>query len=280
MSSGRGSRVGSSGAPRELGGRVRVCTADNAGPLTLDGTRSYLVGGERCALIDPGPDLAGQLERLQRLAAGRRVESICLSHAHPDHAAAAERAARAFGVRVHASSETLHRLGIDGEALDDGDPIEVDGERRALTALATPGHSHDHLCFWRSADRLLFTGDLVLGSGTTVILHPDGEMGAYLASLTRLLSLRPRRILPGHGEPVENPMRLLNEYRTHRLERERQIAESVRRGARSVAEIRRRLYGELEPALQTAAEASIRAHLAHLAAKGMKLPRLEGHEPR
>lgn len=245
---------------------VRACVAGNSGPLTLDGTRTYLVGEERCVLIDPGPAGKAQLQRLERLTSGRRVEAVCLTHAHADHAGAAAEAARRFGAPVAASPETLRRLGLRGRALTEGDEVSVDGEPGALQALEAPGHTADGLVYFRRADRLLFTGDTVLGRGTAVILHPDGRVGEYLATLARLADLRPSRILPGHGDPVDDPLRVLAEYRRHRLERGRQVERAVRAGARSVAEVRRRVYGELPAGLEGAAEASVRAHLAHLAA--------------
>jgi glyoxylase-like metal-dependent hydrolase (beta-lactamase superfamily II) len=258
-----------------LGNGLRVATADNPGPLTLDGSRSYLAGDDPAVLIDPGPASSGQQELLQRLVEGRTVSLVCLTHAHADHAAAATEAADRFGCDVAASAETLARLDLVGRALADGEEIPVDrdadGDRSRLRVLATPGHTGDHLSFLWLPGRQLFTGDLVLGSGTSVILHPDGDVGAYLASLERLIGENPAVILPGHGEPVTRPGDVLRDYVEHRLEREAQIAAALAElddEERSVEAIRDRVYGPLPPGIERAANASIRAHLRHIELRG------------
>lgn len=258
---------------------LRCAVADNPGPMTLDGTRSYLVGRREAVLLDPGPAGAGQADRLARLLEdGPAVTAVCLSHAHPDHAGGAARVARELGVPLAASAGTLARLGADGRALEDGDEMPLDGGRASLAALATPGHSADHLAYLWRPEGAVFTGDLVLGSGTAMVGHPDGHMGSYLASLERLLELDPTRLYPGHGEPVDDAEAKLRGYAAHRRDREEQVLEAVREGAGSVAEVRRRVYGELPEGLAWAAEASIRAHLAHLEERGEPLPAVAGRD--
>lgn len=257
---------------RELGEGVGVVVADNPGPLTLDGTRSYRVGRRRALLIDPGPDVPDQMSRLRELVGEATVQHVCLTHAHADHAGLARAASQAFGAPLAASAETLDRLGLEGLALQGGDLLEVDAGASYLHVLETPGHSADSLCFYLRPIDWLFSGDTVLGAGSSLIAHPDGRLGSYLASLARLISLRPTRILPGHGEPLAEAGRVLEEYRLHRLERERQVMAAIEAGASSVESIRRDVYGELSSGLRKAAEASIRAHLAHLSEQG----RLEG----
>jgi glyoxylase-like metal-dependent hydrolase (beta-lactamase superfamily II) len=246
--------------------------------MTLDGTRSYLVGHRQAVLLDPGPADGAQMERVQRLVEARRVRAVCLTHAHPDHAGGAERVAEELGAPVAGSRATLDRLGLDGRILEDGDLLEVDRGERALRVLATPGHASDHLSYFLMPDRALFTGDLVLGEGSAMVGHPDGNVGDYLASLERLVSLRPERLHPGHGPTVEDAVGRLEAYRRHRLEREDQIREAVGEGARSVREIRSRVYGDVPGELEWAAEASVRAHLAHLEATGAELPPIERRE--
>ena len=258
----------------ELGSGLRCAVADNAGPMTLDGTRTYLVGEREAVLLDPGP-AEGLEARLDGLAAGREVTAVVLTHAHPDHAAGASGAARRTGATLAASPATLERTGLDGRPLDDGDVLAVDGGPSGLTALATPGHADDHLCFWWPAERAVFTGDLVLGSGSAMVGHPDGHMGRYLDSLERLRGLAPDRLYPGHGDPVQTADDRLVGYLRHRREREAQVRRAVEEGAASVAEVRRRVYGELPRGLDRAAEASIRAHLEHLGERGIDLPELE-----
>jgi len=257
---------------------LRTIVAGNPGALTLDGTRSYAVGGESAVLIDPGPPGRPQMERLRAGLGDLNIDTICLTHAHADHSGAASAIASERGATIAASPETLHRTGLSGIPLRDGDALSVDGDDEALIALETPGHTADHLCFLLSSERFLFSGDLVLGCGTSVILHPDGQVDAYLASLTRLIGLRPRRIFPAHGEPLVDPIRRLEELRSHRLERETQIKRALETGARTVQAIRTQVYGKLDPGLKTAAAASIRAHLAHLAAIGVHLPESLGSD--
>ncbi len=259
-------------AAGELGEGVGVVVADNPGPLTLDGTRCYRIGARRAVLLDPGPDRAGGMDRLLELVGEADVEWVGLTHAHHDHAALAPRAAEEFGAPLAASPQTLARLGLEGRPLGDGDRLEVDDGSAYLDVLETPGHSADSLSFCLQPARWLFTGDTVLGEGSTLVAPPDGEMSSYLASLSRLISLRPERILPGHGPPVAEAGTLLEAYRNHRLERERQIRDALEAGAGSLDAIRRRVYPELEAGLASAAEASVRAHLAHLAERGLLPP--------
>lgn len=251
---------------------LRIVLAENPGPLTLDGTRSYVVGRSRLVVVDPGPDDPSHLERLIRVVAGRPVEAVCLTHSHPDHSAAAESASRSLGAPIAASPESLRRLGLRGRPLTEGERLEVDDGAGSLEAIHTPGHASDHLCYLWRPWRAVFTGDLVLGSGTSLIVHPDGTLGSYLASLARLVALRPALLFPGHGEPIAEPVRRLERYRAHRLMRTDQILDAIRRGAGSLEEIRRSVYGELPERLAEAAELSILAHLAYLREAGHELP--------
>lgn len=223
-------------------------------------------------VLDPGPALEGQVARLAAALADAEVEAICVTHAHPDHAGCAVEAAERLGAPVAAGAETLRRLGAEGRRLRDGDELAVDGDASRLQALATPGHSGDHFSYLWLPERALFTGDLVLGTGSSLVAHPDGSVGAYLASLARLASVRPRRILPGHGPPVDEPTARLEAYRRHRLEREEQILEAVRAGAEDPDAIRARVYGRLPESLARAARLSILAHLRHLTETGHDLP--------
>lgn len=257
---------------------LRCAVAGNAGPMTLDGTRNYLVGRREAVLLDPGPADGEQERRIAALVGDRGVVAVCLTHAHPDHADGAAHLARRLDAELTASGATLERLEARGRPLEDGDAVEVDGGDRQLRALETPGHAADHLAFLLVPGRSLFTGDLVLGRGSAMVGHPDGHVGDYLASLERLARLRPARLHPGHGPAVEDPADRLEAYRRHRLEREEQIREAVEDGAAGVPEIRRRVYGPLPDGLEWAAEASIRAHLVHIEERGGELPPLRGRE--
>lgn len=263
-----------------LGDRLRVATADNSGPLTLDGSRSYLVGGDPAVLIDPGPAGSGQQQLLQRLVGDRTLSLVCLTHAHADHAGAARDAADRLRCTVAASAETLARLDLTGQVLEDGAEIpvdaNVDGAESRLRVLATPGHTSDHLSYLWLPGRQLFTGDLVLGSGTSVILHPDGDVDAYLTSLERVIGEKPVVILPGHGERVIRPAELLREHIEHRLDREAQIEAALKEGAHSVEAIRERVYGPLPAGIDRAANASIRAHLWRIERRS-GIPHVDGY---
>jgi len=250
--------------------------ASNPGPLTLDGTRCYLVGDKRVVLVDPGPAIPGQLDRLEQLVNGRTVEAICLTHAHADHSGIAIEAAALFGARVAASADTLWRRGIAGRALAGGDTVPVGEGALRLRALEAPGHSADHLVYLLEPGRCVFTGDLVLGAGSSVVLHPDGEVGACLASFSRILSLRPSSLYPGHGPPVEDGEARVRHYRDHRIERHGQVIEAVQAGARTVENVRKLVYGDLAPDLERAADASIRAHIVYMREQGSDVSPIAG----
>lgn len=269
-----------SGRGRDIAPDLVVVRSNNPGPMTLDGTRSYLLGKTRIAIVDPGPDDSAGLAALEEAVAGREVAALLLTHAHADHAGNAVAAAERFGVPVSASPATLERLGLAGRELTDGATLEIE-PGRSVHVLHTPGHSADHVCFLSTPGRRLFTGDLVLGEGSSAILHPDGRVADCLASLARLIALRPRTLLPGHGDPVGPPAaeaeRKLVEYRRHRLDRERQVVEALEGGAETVPEVRRAVYGTLPTGLEWAADASVAAHLAALAERGVAVPAYGGY---
>jgi hydroxyacylglutathione hydrolase len=161
--------------------------------------------------------------------------------------------------------------------LGDGDIVRVGALN--ITALYTPGHSADHLCFLIPTDGAVFTGDLILGQGSSMVTYPEGDVVAYLRSLDRLAGLKPRILFPGHWDPVTDAMAKIDEYRRHRLEREAQILAEVRRGGGTAAELTRRVYGELDEKLMVAAEMTLRAHLRKLVDDGLVGERGEVYEP-
>jgi glyoxylase-like metal-dependent hydrolase (beta-lactamase superfamily II) len=189
---------------------VEGVLAPNPGPLTLDGTRTWLVGSGSVVLIDPGPALPEHLARVQAAVGGRVVDAILLTHAHADHAGGTAAAARAFGAPVMASSATLARTGLAGRVLREGDTVPVGGSgaqestdgTMSLQVIETPGHAADHISFLLIPDRWLFTGDLVLGEGSSAVLHPDGRMSEYLASIrNRGRGRTVRRVPPSPSRP-------------------------------------------------------------------------------
>lgn len=202
---------------------VRVVLAPNPSPMTLEGTNTYIVGDERRVLvIDPGPDADGHFGRVQNAIGGARVAGVFLTHWHPDHAEGADAFADLVDSAVASFREPRTKRDLP---LFDGEPSGADG--LFLTPVHTPGHASDHLCYWLAQESALFTGDHVLGRGTTVIPFPDGDMGDYMSSLERLKAFPATRYYPGHGPVVDEPDKVLAEYIEHRLMRERQVVEAM-----------------------------------------------------
>lgn len=236
---------------------IQSVLAPNPGPFTLDGTRTWVIGDH--TVIDPGPIALSHLEAILRAAP--RLERILITHRHGDHAPGAFELKRRSGATIAAPPGALDAAAID-RRLTDGETIDA-GELQ-LEAIATPGHTREHFCFLSSRGDL-FTGDTVLGEGTTVIFPPDGDMGAYLASLRKLKERAPKRIYPGHGPIREDAIEWIDYYISHRLERERQIVEQLTGGPMSIPLLREIIYPDLAPRLERAAELQMEAHLEHLA---------------
>jgi len=235
---------------------VHRAVAPNPGPYTGPGTNTWIVeAGPVVAVIDPGPDDDGHLAALNARIGGATVGVVLVTHSHPDHLPLAERLASLH----HASVQRYPELG-------DQDVVRVGTLN--VTALHTPGHSPDHLSFWLAGDRALFTGDLILGRGSSMITYPEGDVAAYLRSLDRVAALKPRILFPGHWDPVDDAMRKIEEYRRHRLEREAQVLAELTRGSGTARELTRRVYGELDDKLMVAAEMTMRAHLRKLVDDG------------
>lgn len=244
--------------------------APNPGPMTLSGTNTWVVGDPAAGpvvIVDPGPDDGAHLARVLEVADGR-VATTVLTHRHLDHSEGAAAFAALSGSGVRAVDPTW-RVGDEG--LVDGDVVELPGA--TLKVLETPGHTSDSvsLLLTHGGGCDLLTGDTVLGLGSTVITHPDGDLGAYLASLDRLVALvaerNVARILPGHGPVVEEPERVLRAYREHRLDRLAQVRDALAGGAQTVAEVLAVVYPQvLGTPLEQAAAQSVRAQLDHLTA--------------
>jgi glyoxylase-like metal-dependent hydrolase (beta-lactamase superfamily II) len=234
---------------------IRSITAPNPGPFTLDGTRTYLI--DETIVIDPGPDVRSHVDSI--VNAMPHLTTIFITHRHGDHAPAALPLRDLTGARIIAPRGVL----------DDVDQIVEGGEViEGLEVIPTPGHTAEHVCYL-TADGDLFTGDTILGAGTTAIFPPDGNMRDYLASLRLLRSREPKRIWPAHGPTREDAVALIDEYIAHRLERERQVVDALRAGAKSTAEIREAIYPDLDPRLARAAEIQITAHLEKLKEEGL-----------
>ena len=253
------------------GSAITAVRADNPGPLTLTGTQTYVVGTGPLVVLDPGPANEAHLDRVHEVIAGRPVAAVCLTHAHADHAASAGHAATRWG-ELRASAATLDRVDGPGRLLVDDEAMEP-GEGLRLRAISTPGHSADHLCYLLEPRRTLFTGDLVLGEGSTMIVHPEGSVESYLASLARLAALRPSRLLPGHGPPVEDAVARLEECRVHRLDRVAAVRRALEAGARNTGEIRAAVYGDLPISHHAAADLTIRAYVTFLGDRSSSINR-------
>jgi len=232
--------------------------APNPGPYTGPGTNTWIVdAGPVAVVIDPGPDEDGHLAAIEKRLGSAAVGVVLVTHSHPDHLPLAERLARLH----HAAVRRYPELG-------DGDIVRVGNLN--VTALHTPGHSADHLSFWLAGDRAVFTGDLVLGRGSSMVTYPEGDVAAYLRSLEHLAALEPRMLFPGHWDPVTDAVAKIEEYRTHRLDREAQVLAAVGQGSGTARELTRRVYGpELGDELMAAAEMTLRAHLKKVVDDGL-----------
>ncbi len=242
--------------------------APNPGPMTLDGTNTWLLaapGAARAVVVDPGPADPGHLAAVVRAAAERevRIALVLLTHGHLDHSESAGAFAADLGVPVRAS-DPAQRLGSEG--LAGGDVVELDGLR--LEVVATPGHTGDSLSFVLPDTGGLLTGDTVLGRGTTVVAHPDGRLADYLDSLRRLEDLVAERglvdLLPGHGPALPDPLSVVRGYLRHRAERLEQVRAAVAAGARTAREVVERVYADVPREVWPAAELSVRAQLDYL----------------
>ena len=251
--------------------------AHNPSAFTYYGTQTYLVGQSQVAVIDPGPDQPDHLEALERAIGGRPVAAIMCTHTHRDHSPASRPLAEMTGAPIIGCAPlALETVGpradaaFDGDyqpdrILADGDAIQVD--RQSITAVATPGHTSNHLCF-AYGDALL-TGDHVMGWSTTVVVPPDGDMAEYIRSLDKLRRRDDRIYYPAHGPAVTNPQQYVRHLVGHRMQREKQILTLVGEKPRPIPDIVANAYPGLDPRLVTAAGGSVLAHLLDLERRGL-----------
>jgi glyoxylase-like metal-dependent hydrolase (beta-lactamase superfamily II) len=265
------------GKLEELEPGIARVLAHNPSAFTYYGTQTYLIGTDEVAVIDPGPDVPEHLDALEAAIGGQRVVAIMCTHTHRDHSPAARPLAERTGAPVIGCAPlALETVGpradasFDGDyapdrVLGDGEAIQINGDD--VTAVATPGHTSNHLCFsYRGA---LFSGDHVMGWSTTVVFPPDGDMADYMASLDKLRKRDERIYYPAHGPAVTNPQQYLRHLAGHRLQREKQILRLVREQARDIPDIVSNAYPGLDPRLTAAAGGSVLAHLLDLERRGL-----------
>jgi glyoxylase-like metal-dependent hydrolase (beta-lactamase superfamily II) len=239
---------------------ITTVLAPNPGSYTGPGTNSYvLTARDEALIIDPGPEIDSHLAALRKAIEGRRPIGIAVTHTHPDHAPAANPLAAELDVPAYGPGPGPGFLA--DAVLTDGDTVSIGNEE--IQAIATPGHTPDHLCYLTGG--ALFTGDHIMG-GSTVVIE---DLATYLESLRKLQQFRLDVIYPGHGPVIDDPQAVITDYINHRLDRERQILAAINGGAGTVIEIVDTVYVDLDPALRPAAAHSVGAHLRKLADEGI-----------
>lgn len=257
---------------------VRVL-ARNPSPFTYTGTQTYIVGsGRDVAVIDPGPDEEDHLAALIEAIGTRRVRAICCTHTHRDHSpAAAPLSVRTGGGIVGCAPLTLEDEGPRSDAAFDAnyrpdtvlaDAESIGGEGWTLTAVATPGHTSNHLCFALDTGGVLFTGDHVMGWSTTVVSPPDGDMTAYMESLQKLHDRNDAVYFPAHGPQVDKPRQLVRGMIGHRRQREKQIRRLLEQSASQIEAMVPQMYKGVDTRLWPAAARSVHAHLIDMERRG------------
>jgi glyoxylase-like metal-dependent hydrolase (beta-lactamase superfamily II) len=261
--------------PLEAG--IARVLAHNPSAFTYFGTQTYLLGERQLAVVDPGPDLPEHIDALERAIGGRELVAVMCTHTHRDHSPAARPLAERTGAPIIGCAPlALETVGPRADAAFDGDyapdrvladdeAIELDGE--TVTAVATPGHTSNHLCFrYRGA---LLTGDHVMGWSTTVVVPPDGDMAEYMRSLDKLRQRDDRTYYPAHGPAIEKPQQYVRHLMGHRMQREKQILSLVGEQPRAIPDVVANAYPGLDPRLIAAAGGSVFAHLLDLEERGL-----------
>ena len=267
------------GVSEQLSPLVRRVLARNPSPFTYTGTGTYIVGHGTVAIVDPGPADAAHLDAVARAVAGERVSHLVITHTHMDHSPAAVPLRTRLGAQVVGCVPLV--LSDDGPRADAGfDPSyapdrvldtgeTLEGPGWTLSALHTPGHTSNHLCYALEEERALFSGDHVMGWSTTVVAPPDGDMADYMASLRLLLDRDDTRYYPTHGAPIDEPQRLVRHLMAHRRQRETQILGQLEGGPQAIPAMVARMYAAVDKRLWGAAGRSVLAHLIALEARGI-----------
>ncbi len=263
---------------------VRRVMADNPGPFTFKGTMSYIIGRGKVAIVDPGPNDPRHLSALLDAVRGETVTHIFVTHTHHDHSPGVPRIKAATGATVyaegpHRAARPLH-IGehnpLDASADRDfkpdialADGAVVEGDGWSIEAVATPGHTANHMAFaWREKN-ILFAGDHVMAWATSIVAPPDGAMSDYMASLNKLARRTESLYFPGHGPAIKDAPRFVNYYILHRKAREESILHRLGKGATDIPSIVRAIYIGIDPRLVGAAGLSVLAHMEDLVARGL-----------
>jgi glyoxylase-like metal-dependent hydrolase (beta-lactamase superfamily II) len=263
---------------------VRRIMADNPGPFTFKGTLSYIVGRGQVAIIDPGPEDERHIGALLDAVRNETVTHIFVTHTHRDHSPAVPAIKAATGAAVyaegpHRAARPLH-IGehnpLDASAdrdfrpdvaLKDGELVGGDGW--TIQAVATPGHTANHMAYALKEENVLFAGDHVMAWSTSIVAPPDGAMSDYMASLDKLARRGETTYFPGHGPAITDAARFVNYYILHRKAREASILHRLAKGGTDIPSIVRAIYIGIDPRLTGAAGLSVLAHLEDLVTRGL-----------
>ena len=266
------------GLAQDIDPLVRRLLAPNPSPFTYSGTQTYIVGRGEVAVIDPGPDLPEHVDAILAATAGERIAAILCTHTHRDHSPATRPLAAACGAPIIGCAPlTLDDDGPRADAAFDTDyrpdrvlahGETVSGPGWTIEAVATPGHTSNHLCFALRENQALFTGDHIMGWSTTVVAPPDGDMADYMRSLDVLLARDDVIYHPAHGEAVTEPRRFVAGIAGHRKMREGQILRLISEEPRAIPAMVEQMYRGLDPRLFGAAGRSVLAHLLDLETRG------------
>ena len=263
---------------------LRRIMANNPGPFTFKGTISYIIGRGKVAIVDPGPDDPEHIGKLLDAVRNETVTHIFVTHTHRDHSPAVPAIKRATGATVyaegpHRAARALH-IGelnpLDASADRDfrpdialADGAVVAGHGWTIEAVATPGHTANHLAYAFKEKNTLFAGDHVMAWATSIVAPPDGAMSDYMDSLAKLSRRNETTYFPGHGPPITDAPRFVNYYILHRKAREASILHRLAKGATDIPTIVRAIYIGIDPRLTGAAGLSVLAHLEDLVARGL-----------
>ncbi|MBL8379856.1 MAG: MBL fold metallo-hydrolase [Burkholderiales bacterium] len=255
---------------------IRRLVAANSGPFTAWGTGTYVVGRGQVAVIDPGPDDPSHVAALESALGAETVIALVITHTHMDHSPAAATLkkrwrAPTIGCGPHGARGETTEAGADYDYRPDRQLVDgetVAGPGWTLTAVATPGHTSNHLCFCLEEESALFTGDHVMGWSTTVVSPPDGDMSAYMQSLNKVLARGDAILYPTHGAPITAPRPFVEALIAHRLEREAQVLDCLGAGIEQIPAMVAKLYADVDPRLHRAAGRSLLSHLLKLIDEG------------